>query len=102
MWNLPIYWIAIEVGKKIGGLFSFVREVIVLTKESKEERHIKIQVKVDLSKPFLRETTIRLDRTLKWIVFKYEKCPDFCYYYGRLGHNEKNCNLKGINLEKNT
>ncbi|KAL3512871.1 hypothetical protein ACH5RR_025588 [Cinchona calisaya] len=29
----------------------------------------------------------------KWLSFKYEKCPDFCYKCDRIGHDLKVCNL---------
>ncbi|KAL3529258.1 hypothetical protein ACH5RR_008580 [Cinchona calisaya] len=27
----------------------------------------------------------------KWVEFKYEKCPEFCYASGKVGHSFKNC-----------
>uniref|UniRef100_A0A803LGQ4 CCHC-type domain-containing protein n=1 Tax=Chenopodium quinoa TaxID=63459 RepID=A0A803LGQ4_CHEQI len=30
----------------------------------------------------------------KWIGFKYERLSDFCYYCGRIGHNDKDCEEK--------
>lgn len=38
----------------------------------------------------------------KWVSFRYEKCPDFCYKYGVIGHSERNCKVNvTINRRQN-
>ncbi|XP_027184311.1 uncharacterized protein LOC113782635 [Coffea eugenioides] len=102
VWNLPIHWITKEVGRKIGGVFLSVKEVIIPNSGGKDGKHLKILVEIDIEQPLLRGTTVRMNGVMKWIEFRYEKCPDFCYCCGKLGHNEKNCNMKGNYLEKET
>ena len=55
---------------------------------------------MELSKPMMRGTTVKLDDSTRWIEFRYEKCPNFCYYCGIMGHNERNYRVKGININK--
>ena len=35
---------------------------------------------------------------MRWVDFKYEKGPDFYFCCGKLGHNQKNCNIKGTKM----
>ena len=94
LWNLPVHWLSKEVGKKIGGVFIDVKEVLVPQSGGKEGRHLKVLALVDLSKPLLRGTMVRIAGAGKWIAFKYERCPDFCYNCGIVGHSERSCKEK--------
>ncbi|KAL3518253.1 hypothetical protein ACH5RR_020842 [Cinchona calisaya] len=46
---------------------------------------------------------VRLEEKTVWFNFKYERCPDFCYHCGIVGHSERSCkfrlNNKGITGE---
>ena len=66
----------------------------------REGKHLKVLVEIDLTQPLLRGTTVKMNGVGRWIDFKYEKCPDFCYCCGRMGHNERNCKDKGLYLHK--
>ena len=100
MWNLPLHWVTKEIGKRIGGVFNRVREVIISPGERKEGKHLKVLVELDLNHPILRATTVRIRDEANRIKFRYEKCPDFCYYCGKMGHNERNCKDKSVNIRK--
>lgn len=91
VWNLPAHWMSKEVGRKIGAVFNRVHEVIIPQTGSKEGRHIKLRVVADISQPLLRGTIVKMEGSTKWVSFKYERCPDFCYNYGIVGHSERNC-----------
>ena len=91
IWNLPVHWISKEIGRKIGKVFDEVRDAIVPQVGGKEGRHLKILVTADISQPLLRGTTVKMNGTTKWLAFKYERCPDFCYKCGLIGHSERNC-----------
>ena len=95
VWNLPVHWMSKEVGKKIASVFHETKEVIM----PQEGRHIKILVLADITQPLMRGTTVKLEGKVKWLSFKYERCPDFCYTCGKIGHSERNCS-DGIQLGK--
>lgn len=61
---------------------------------SREGRMIRLLVKLELDKPLLRGTKIKLDKKIIWVDFKYEHLPTFCFYCGKTGHLEKGCDKK--------
>lgn len=91
-----------EVGFKLGKLFSNVTDVIVPPIGRNEGRHMKILVEIDLSKPLLRGTTLNVNGDRRWVNFKYEKCPDFCYSCGLVGHGNKMCPLNGVSTNNHS
>ncbi|KAL3504135.1 hypothetical protein ACH5RR_033976 [Cinchona calisaya] len=84
-------------GLKIGKVFNSVEEVIIPQGGGQEGNHIKLLVELDLLKPLPRGTMIRLEGNQKWVNFKYEKCPKFCYHYGIIGDAERNYSLRVLN-----
>nr|XP_027126119.1 uncharacterized protein LOC113742485 [Coffea arabica] len=97
IWNLPIHWMSKAVGFKIGDIFKSVREVIIPSSGGKAGRHMKILAEMDIAKPLARGTRVKLNGVQQWVEFKYEKCPDFCYRCGIIGHGDKKCNNEGLN-----
>lgn len=91
-----------DAGKKIGGVFLSVKEVIIPNGGSKGGKHIKILVEIDLTQPLLRGTMVKMNGIIKWVEFRYECCPDFCYCCGMMGHNENNCKDNGRNIQRET
>ncbi|KAM6592967.1 hypothetical protein CsatA_000670 [Cannabis sativa] len=54
---------------------------------------LRLRVLLDITKPLRRGMTIRF-RSIhepKWISFKYESLPNFCYFCGRLDHTYNKC-----------
>lgn len=94
MWNLRIHCITREVGRKIGNIFCKVVDVIVPPGGSRDGKHLKVLVEANISQPLLRGSMVKLDGIVSWVNFRYERCPDFCYNCGIVGHGEKNCTDK--------
>ena len=52
---------------------------------------MKIMVEVDLLQPLPRGTLVKLEGVNTWVEFRFERCPDFCYNCGIIGHGDKSC-----------
>ena len=53
-----------------------------------------VHVEIDVSKPLCRGRKVALDDdNERWIAFKYEKLPNFCYWCGLISHDGKDCDL---------
>ncbi|XP_071928123.1 uncharacterized protein [Coffea arabica] len=91
VWNLPVHWITKEARRKIGAIIQEVKDVLVPQVGGKKGRHLKLLVVLDTSLPLLRGTTVKVNGALKWLNFRYERCLDFYFKCGIVGHGEKSC-----------
>lgn len=76
---------SIESGKKIGALISTVKDVMLVEAGGREDRHVKVLVELDLTKPLIRGTTLKYQQEECQIEFKYEQLLLFCFYCERGG-----------------
>lgn len=67
----------------------------------KDQRHINVLVDLDVTKALLRGTKLRHKQSECWVEFKYENLPLFCFYCGCLGHNEKGCAQRKLDVAQN-
>lgn len=72
VWHLPLHWLSIETGKKVGNLLGNTLDVLVVDSGSKEGWHIKLLVEIDLETPLVRGTKITYKQSEVWVLFRYE------------------------------
>lgn len=101
VWHIPPQWFSIATGKKIGNMLGVTRDVLSVEAGDREDRHLKIQVELDLTKPLLRGTMLKYKNSERWVDFRYESLPIFCFCCGHLGHNEKQCSRRKNDLNQN-
>ncbi|KAK6136615.1 hypothetical protein DH2020_029648 [Rehmannia glutinosa] len=101
IWNLPFHWISLDTGRKIGKKFSFVSDVNIPDAGNIKGMHIRILADINLDKPLLRGTNIKLGEETHWLDFRYENLQGFCFYCGLVGHSEKGCQSRREDLRKN-
>ena len=54
--------------------------------------YLRIRVTLDITQPLSHGRIVRLGGSEpRWVEFKYERLPVFCYLCGKLDHNEKEC-----------
>ncbi|KAL2895154.1 hypothetical protein RDABS01_011063 [Bienertia sinuspersici] len=56
-------------------------------------KFMRFRVDLDISKPLMRGMKILVGGAQKWVDFKYEKLPEFCYLCGLFGHSARDCGL---------
>ena len=81
-----------EIGSKLGK----VLEVDVSEKGVQWGRYLCVRIQMDVTKKLIgaKKVSIENDEP-RWVFFKYERLPKFCYLYGRIGYNEHECPEKG-------
>lgn len=54
--------------------------------------YLRIRITMDISQPLSRERLVRIGGPdSRWVEFKYERLPVFCYLCGKIDHDEKDC-----------
>ena len=55
---------------------------------------MRIRVELPVDKPLRRGgNVVGMDGDKYWVHFKYERLPKFCFFYGKIGHDMKHCNV---------
>ena len=81
-----------EAGLSIGGILGKVEKVDVGDNGVNLGCFLRIRVTLDISQPLIRGRMVRMEGSdSRWVEFKYERLPVFCYLCGRLDHDEKEC-----------
>ena len=81
-----------EAGLRIGGSLGKVDKVDVGDKGLSMGCYLRIRVILDITQPLSRGRIVRLGGSEpRWVEFKYERLPVFCYFCGKLDHDEKEC-----------
>ena len=85
-----IKYMTIEAAKKICSVLGEVSTSID-PKLYDGGHFIRVKVSIDLSLPLCRGKLISFGESGKqvWILFKYERLPNLCYWYGRLTHYDR-------------
>ena len=90
--NLPLNNRTRESGWEIGSKLGEVLEVDVAESGVQWGRYLRVKVMVDVSKKLVRGKKIAFEgREQRWITFKYERLPNFCYRCGLLNHGLRDC-----------
>ena len=79
-----------EAGLCIGGSLGKVKKVDVRDKGFSLGCYLRIKVTLDISQPLSRRRIVQSGGSdSRWVEFKYEHLPVFCYLCGRLDHDEE-------------
>ncbi|KAL0011377.1 hypothetical protein SO802_006485, partial [Lithocarpus litseifolius] len=89
--ELKLRWTK-KTGWKIGSKTGEVMDVDVLDNGVQWGRCLQVRVNIDITKKLVRGEKLTFkDDEQRWVYFRYERLPNFCYTCGKLGHGEKEC-----------
>ena len=92
IFNLPLKSRTKEMGWAIGSPLGEVLEVDVSDSGVHLGRCLRVHVSVDITKKLIRGKKIKIEGgENRWVIFKYERLPNFCYRCGMLDHAIKEC-----------
>ena len=92
IFNLPLMSWTKETGWVIGSSLGNVMEVDVLDSGVHWGKCLRVWVRIDATKKLIRGKRITIEGSeSRWVQFKYERLPNFCYRYGLLNHALKDC-----------
>ena len=88
--GLPTMSLAKDIGLRIGSTLGSVEKVDVDVKGFSLGGHLRIRVSLDISKPLCKGRVVKLGSPSPvWVEFKYERLPIFCYWCGKVDHDER-------------
>lgn len=92
--NLPLGCMNIEVGTRIEYTIGTILQVDVDYKVDCWRKWLRVLVEVDLMKPLARGKTLELIGQRRFVQFKYERLPKFCFNCGVIRHALSGCTGK--------
>ncbi|KAK9994125.1 hypothetical protein SO802_023828 [Lithocarpus litseifolius] len=92
IYSLPLKSMTRESGMEIGAKLGRVLDVDVPEKGVHWGKFLRVRVQIDAMKKLVRGKRVTIEGgESRWVLFKYERLPNFCYKCGRLDHGEKDC-----------
>ena len=102
IFNLPLNCRTKEIGLAIGTKLGEVLEIDVQESGVQWGTCLRVKVRLDVTKRLIRGKKITVEGgESRWVNFKYERLPNFCYRCGLLNHALKECPENGAE-KKNT
>ena len=90
--GLPTMCQTKDIGTSIGATLGEVMKVDANGKGFCLGNYLRVRISLDVSLPLCRGRKVRLgEYGLKWIEFRYERLPIFCYLCGKVDHEERDC-----------
>jgi hypothetical protein len=99
--DLPVLSLSTEVSETIGQTLGSVEQAPESIEDNGGGPWMRVRVTIDITKPLCRGRKITLeDSSERWISFKYERLPNFCYWCGKVDHGDKDCSYWLANKHK--
>ncbi|XP_073017758.1 uncharacterized protein [Primulina eburnea] len=94
-YNLPLIFLHKDFLEKLGNHLGVVEEIDTKENGFAMGRYARVKVRIDISKPLKQHIRLSLasDEDEVFVIFSYERLPDFCYNCGIIGHSFRNCDV---------
>lgn len=90
--NLPLKSRTRETGRAIGSTLGEVLDIDVAEFGVQWGKYLRVRVRVDVTKKLIRGKKVAIEGDeSRWVQFKYECLPNFCYNCGVLSNDMKDC-----------
>jgi hypothetical protein len=99
MYNLPLACMGSGIEKQIGSTVGKIVEVEQNDGEAEWGEYLRVRIVIDLTKPLDRGRKINIKNKSTWVMFKYEKLPNFCYHCGKVHYSRMGCSAKSLKGE---
>ncbi|XP_027166132.1 uncharacterized protein LOC113766106 [Coffea eugenioides] len=93
-YNVPLGWMNAKTAEFIGDTLGEYEGFEGNSDQLAWGKFLRIRVKLHVDKPLKRQMKLYIEGEVCRIQFRYERLPLYCYSCGRLGHNERDCDLK--------
>ena len=92
--GLPLRTQTTELAKKIASSMGVIENVDVGPRGFCVGKYLRLRLTIDISKPLCRGKVVRMGGNEKgWVDFRYKRFPIFCYWCGKLDHDNRDCPL---------
>ena len=92
IFNLPLKCMTRESGYVIGATIGKVLDVDVPEKGVQWGKFLRVRIRLDATTKLIRGKKVSIEGgESRWVFFKFERLPNFCYRCGLLDHGEKDC-----------
>ncbi|KAL0016623.1 hypothetical protein SO802_003692 [Lithocarpus litseifolius] len=90
--NLPLKSRTMETGLAIGKALGEVMEVEATDSGVHWGKCLRVRVNMDVTKQLVRGKKVAIkEEEKRWVIFKYERLPNFCYNCSLLSHDLRDC-----------
>ena len=100
IYSLPLKSRTRETGRAIGASLGKVLDVDVADTRVQWGRCLRVRVEIDVTRKLIRGQKINIEKEeARWVQYKYERLPNFCYRCGLLEHDQRECS-ESVGIDK--
>ena len=92
--NIPHDLVTQETDESIGSTLGTVVQVADPEDNGTGGEFLRVRLKLDISRPLPRYCKLwNVGKLMGWVGLKFERLPNFCYWCGRVGHGDRECEV---------
>ncbi|KAA3453178.1 reverse transcriptase [Gossypium australe] len=92
--DIPMGFLFENLARQLGDFLGKFLEYDTSDLGKGKRNFMRVRAQLDVRQPFKRKKKVSFAGKCSYIRFKYERFTLFCFYYGRLGHNDSYCEAK--------